>query len=125
MRLIDADALAKKMFSHNYCVPVLENEQKVLSEALRMVHEAPTVTPSLNLDNITEEDIEKFKVIWQRANSKGLLVINEERPQGEWIRRKMNWYICSNCNHKTDSIGETFFKFCPNCGADMRGNNNG
>ena len=44
-----------------------------------------------------------------------------ERPQGEWIRRKMNWYICSNCNYKTDSIGETFFSFCPNCGADMRG----
>ena len=43
MRLIDADALASKMFSHTYCVPVLENEQKVLSETLHMVHEAPTV----------------------------------------------------------------------------------
>lgn len=121
MRLIDADALAKKMFSHNYCVPVLENEQKVLSEALRMVHEAPTVTPSLNLDNITEEDIEKFKMIWQRANSKGLLAINEERPQGEWLHPYTTNIACecSNC-HMQMPITD-YYNFCPNCGAWMEG----
>ena len=59
MRLIDADALAAKMFSHTYCVPVLENEQKVLGEALHMVHEAPTVVVCEQCDfrNLSESII--------------------------------------------------------------------
>lgn len=44
MRLIDGDALALEIFSHSYCVPVLDNENKVLSEVLQMVHNAPTFT---------------------------------------------------------------------------------
>ena len=54
------------------------------NSVLKAIDNAPTVTPSLNLNNITEEDIEKFMVKFQRAHSKGLLTI-AERPQGEWI----------------------------------------
>jgi len=44
----------------------------------------------------------------------------EERPQGEWIYSQGS-LKCSRCgyddtrNHKANS------NFCPNCGADMRG----
>lgn len=47
-----------------------------------------------------------------------------DRPQGKWKRRivdngfNADW-VCSECGYrvKTDFVG---YKFCPNCGADMR-----
>lgn len=45
---------------------------------------------------------------------------------GEWIPRtvifptgKMQYYKCSNCD--TDNLWSVKTNFCPNCGADMRG----
>lgn len=47
----------------------------------------------------------------------------EERPQGEWIKDEDTGLIgCSHC-HIVWLRGIT--AFCPNCGADMRGNDNG
>lgn len=49
-----------------------------------------------------------------------------ERKKGEWIDGmpyvNSHWKVCSEC-HETapDSCGG--FNFCPNCGADMRGEN--
>ncbi len=92
-----------------------------------LIDEAPSVKPSLNLDNITDEEVEKFKVIWQRANSKGLLAINEGKPQGEWkfIQGVTTQGLlkCPFCDyrdyHKTNS------NYFAKCGADMRkGNDN-
>lgn len=45
-----------------------------------------------------------------------------KRPQGEWLFDKENsftidMYRCSICGY----FGDTHFKFCPNCGAEMRG----
>lgn len=46
------------------------------------------------------------------------------RPQGEWRgEHKMldmpryEWYRCSECNFLSQSV----VNFCPNCGANMRG----
>ena len=78
MRQIDADALKKE-----FCKDIMGGLNWE-----RIIDNAPTVIPSLNLDNITEDDIEKFKMVWQRATSKGLLVISEDRPHGEWIAVK-------------------------------------
>ena len=64
-----------------------------------------------------------------------------ERPQGEWIKGReisrtmignniehidYKDYTCSNCGLVLDYLlynhdGSPFYKFCPNCGADMRG----
>ena len=48
-----------------------------------------------------------------------------ENVRGEWKKRKdkplQNWYQCSNCGA---ICGETP-KYCSECGADMRGDNNG
>ena len=102
----------------------------------RLIDNAPTVTSSLNLDNITKEDIEKFKIIWQRATSKGLPTFIEDRPQGEWIECTKScmplteygrmtgekWYgfKCSQCNsiYKGNALIES--PFCQKCGAYMR-----
>ena len=44
----------------------------------------------------------------------------EERKKGKWIKREIGWK-CSNCTLCTNDRGADSFNFCPNCGADMRG----
>lgn len=130
MRLIDSDTLREQIDDYKYFHSSFQ--KMTVAEFLTIVHDlidnTPTVESSLKLDNITEEEIEKFKIIWQRANSKGLLVINEERPQGEWVIDENNVFEnykkCSYCGEGAEWLdgGSQFLSnFCPNCGADMRG----
>ena len=63
-----------------------------------------------------------------------------ERPKGRWILKKEwhggrwhKWYECSRCGEKDDNyemyeampFAGGLSNFCPNCGADMRGESNG
>ena len=66
------------------------------------------------LREIVKEAVERFKEEYEIA----------DRPQGEWIDRGMrvpsSWVKkCSKCGHETDTW--RWCKFCPNCGADMKG----
>lgn len=48
----------------------------------------------------------------------------EERPHGRWIREEDRVHSkCSLCGFKYADYG-ILFDYCPNCGADMRGNDN-
>ena len=58
--------------------------------------------------------------------------VTPTRPHGEWINigstiGLIDDYRCSICNHKPErkeikgTWGWSFTNFCPNCGADMRG----
>lgn len=91
--LISRDALIKwiddsvSQYGHIYSTDML-NMWGLFKDYL--INNVPSVEPSLNLDNITDEEIKKFKLIWQRANSKGLLAINEDKPQGD----------CQNCDFR-------------------------
>ena len=123
MRPIDADQFKENILSGLY-IYCQENKDDIANA----IDSEPTIITSLNLDNITEENIEKFKMIWQRANSKGLLTINVDRPQGEWIEvgdnqpySKDKLYGCSKCRFGSYLLSDTKnVNFCPNCGADMR-----
>lgn len=48
---------------------------------------------------------------------------SNERPKGEWIMNKTSArgrnYTCTHCN----KVSRNKFAFCPNCGADMRKEN--
>jgi len=47
-----------------------------------------------------------------------------EKPKtGEWIDEDGTYYAnCSMCGYQMDTHQERgFFRYCPNCGADMRG----
>lgn len=117
MRLINADELKQKI---KVIRSVGGGELRYITEM--DIDNAPTVTPSLNLDNITEDDVEKFKMIWQRATSKGLLVTIEARPQGEWIDQSEDFgYVeCPFCGNLTtchDNKDE--LHYCWHCGAEM------
>lgn len=48
-----------------------------------------------------------------------------ERPQGKWIddSKEDSYYAnCSHCDYQIDTHYERgYLNYCPNCGADMRG----
>ena len=65
---------------------------------------------------------------------KGDVIVQEKRPQGEWIEKVETkqlghgWLtthetVCSVCggSGENDENIPQCWKFCPNCGADMRG----
>lgn len=62
--------------------------------------------------------------VWKR-NVEGLPTVEiADRPQGEWI---YNGNFCGLNHHKCSLCGEEEFRmsdYCPNCGADMRGEDN-
>lgn len=46
------------------------------------------------------------------------LPVIESRPKGKWIEDTGLYATCSNCKENLYQAIE--YKFCPNCGADMR-----
>lgn len=72
-----------------------------------------------------------------------------DRPRGEWIKKPHKvylprdceplleemyneadhsiieyWWHCNQCDYEADRLSKPTFKFCPNCGARMKGINN-
>lgn len=43
----------------------------------------------------------------------------KDRPQGEWISNRSGYWKCSECGIRVAIYGKG--NYCPNCGADMRG----
>lgn len=58
---------------------------------------------------------------------KSLPSAQPERKRGKWHSRiysKIEMFVCSECQHEYSydaETGEQFYNYCPNCGADMRG----
>lgn len=61
----------------------------------------------------------------------GLPSAQPERKKGKWHQRfypKVEMMVCSECGNEFSYDAETGvrdYNFCPNCGADMRGEQNG
>ena len=111
MRLIDADVLRERFQA------ILDRGDMFCEyDIVGMVDNAPTV------DAYTEDDVknaikEGHEVGYEMAKAKF------ERPQGEWIEyfdssSGFTWRTCSRCMFED---GKKYYKFCPNCGAYMRG----
>lgn len=73
-----------------------------------------------------ENEEEQHKVV---ELLKSIPSVQPERKRGEWIKWDFktfgafgDWeYKCSNC----EKVYGGEYNFCPNCGADMRGKNDG
>ena len=113
MRLIDADAL-KEAFYNRKRTP---DDMKYLRVPAEVVYEFINNAPTIDMD---ERDADAF----ESGYIEGL---NAERQKGKWIdvpcERDLLFntgikYTCSVCG-KFNSNGHS--SFCPDCGADMRG----
>lgn len=85
------------------------------------------------LDNADIVGVERAKYEWcidlielYIDDMKKLPPAQPEGKKGHWIAPKYYptqfTYTCSKCGYKQSFYGK--FKFCPNCGADMRGERN-
>lgn len=66
--------------------------------------------------------------VWNRAmGAKDINVPNKERKKGKWVKvgHFGRSYKCDQCGNFLDfdgvNVGRGDANFCPNCGADMRG----
>lgn len=109
-RLIDANALKEIVKNMRNANPSYQHACDVVDRAdlLDEINNAPTVDAIVNTIEV--------------------------RPQGKWIQTEVidddseygvnaDASECSNCKHIENSHywTTTYYNFCPNCGADMRG----
>ena len=109
VRLIDANALKEEIIKWFNLTEV--HNQYWWNRVKTIIDNAPTV----------EE--KSYAMGYQDGLEDGL---NDIRPQGEWIEQVVRGDkvpCCSNCGLGSGTLYE--FDFCPNCGADMRGEKNG
>ncbi|MBO4542409.1 MAG: zinc ribbon domain-containing protein [Bacteroidales bacterium] len=97
----------------------------------KYIDNAPIVEPHY-LSDLPDEIIKSLQTVAIDV-SDGFVVFERKRPQGEWIEVEKQGktgdgriftytvVVCSECGEQFDLEGE---KFCPHCGADMRGDNN-
>lgn len=129
-RLIDADALMEKSFEIEYADGWHKSVTKEVV-SVRDIDNAPTIDPNeldLDIDYSIEYDkrpdgISNAKVTITRIKSRNIAkvadIINvlpsDNRPKGEWVVENHE-VVCSVCGQNNLETN-----FCPNCGADMRG----
>lgn len=106
-RLIDADAL-KEAFEEVYPLATNEMGSAVNKRIYDIVDNAPTVFTQEDIDNV----LELSYISGQQ---------HPERPKGKWEYTDGRWGLgdwrCSKCGGYSNKDTH----YCPNCGADMRG----
>ena len=103
MRPIDADALLYDLgLEAPEVVPARDDVKPMVSIVLTLTKYAIDAAPTLTLDDL--------------------------RPKGRWVDHCVRDWRCSECGEKANKIrnvdGYCYDdkpNFCPNCGADMRG----
>ena len=114
-RLIDANALkevAKTKFGNDITsITVL----KLFEE---LIDNAPTV-------NIKDQIAGAYNEGYMCGNKEA----EKARPQGEWYYSCDKGWECNQCHEIVKDMPtcmrKALYNFCPNCGADMRGDENG
>ena len=116
------------------------NEVFVVDDVYEELDELPTYSLSAKPDSgeyIKKEDaLDKIvEQLPQRAYMKCQKAIDSlptypfpDREKGEWQLGGYDdmYYVCSKCDFKaSEYYAKPRFKYCPNCGADMRGEANG
>ena len=92
--------------------------------------ELPSAQPEplkIDLSGYSEEDWERLKKEWRNTP---ITVLSAQPKRGKWIKTA-RWgrvYYCDQCRNYLDfdgvNAGRGSTNFCPNCGADMRGEQN-
>lgn len=141
-RLIDADHVTEGKF---HSMPMLQKYSARdiaymygWNDALDAVAEkAPTVeaVPKEQFDTwskILDLDFEHSDNFWVETPNGKKVHFEKARPKGKWLYRIPEWntigyWYCRDCGEKVIlTVGVSHaMNFCPNCGADMRGGEEG
>lgn len=87
-----------------------------------------------------------YKPNWDMLKKFIADIPSSDRPQGEWIQKPHKvylprdceplfeetyneadhstieyWWHCNQCDYEADRMSKPTFKFCPNCGCQMKG----
>jgi len=102
--------------------------------ALRTLPDLPSAEPEKAcIAKITLSE-EQVREAFEKAKSEIVQVLPsaQPRPRGRWLPDNRNYYeerfVCSVCerSYEVDTcMGEPTWDFCPGCGADMRGEQDG
>lgn len=124
MRLIDADALIRKFKT--------ASPMAIDGRARQIVDDMPTVYLDCNIssDGTLTVTVPKGthvgRVLVQEDGTQygGLFYPDEDRKRGKWIKTISENGItsavrCSECGFEDNRY--MLFRYCPHCGADMRG----
>ena len=65
-----------------------------------------------------DEIARRIATIIENEQDMRVILESADRPKGEWI--KNDDFTCSECGYRM-IVGDGAYNFCPNCGADMRG----
>lgn len=100
-----------------------DNKDYFYTDVLDHIDNAPTVEfpEQITIKCDTEED--KQKLLSALRNAKLKVLVEEDRPQGEWIDYSADegYVECPICGHLTNCEGNIDeLHYCFNCGADMR-----
>lgn len=115
MRLIDADALK----NHKFLTPNAVEAEKWLPKETKAYQKGWNDAIDAIIDNAPTVTIKEWKEEMPIYIKDAML--EALRPQGEWIKEEDRVYSkCSLCGFKYADYG-ILFDYCPNCGADMRG----
>lgn len=113
MRLIDADALKKKLSSKDYITYTHEYGDAIPIEWLMSaIDNAPTVSQiNIFCENADEKTIADMK-------EELLKVINDLIHKSEWNYIQAGMCVCPFCGAMPHKL---YKNFCPNCGVNMKG----
>ena len=73
-----------------------------------------------------DRDVKEYaRIFWLIGILRNAPTIEPERKRGKWITQQFSsWAECSEC-HDWYDIESVQYNFCPNCGADMREDQDG
>lgn len=95
--------------------------------AVDVIKDMPSVQPSITTEiEKSNFSMEQYKADIDTAYQCGYEQGKKDsNRKGHWIRHdngKYHWYLCSCCDAMAGSDEKMMaYNFCPNCGADMRG----
>ena len=120
-RLVDADELKKVLAEYKSIRNFNMNYDGLLAE---LIDNAPTVEPCYQTTSCLDckmydkekHNCPRFCEVIRNAI--------EERPHGEWLKSDMPESVLAKCSICGFDCGAKTHNFCPECGADMRGDKN-
>ena len=126
MKIGDLDALKNTL--HNFFDgKVIDEPAYILRDVFCLIDGAPELGYEdgiLSVENTTRRAIE-LEEAYNNGWSEGFSEGENERPQGEWIIHKDFYENCKYGCNRCGNLNNILSNFCPNCGADMRGDKNG